>query len=375
MLDFNDPYSSVGLLSEEDRARASKLGWLNAAANLFDASAPQVGGQQKTPFQLLGTGLRGYAQGTQESTDRIAQERAYQRKLEDEQKRKDWAANISGKLDQYGISQDVATGMSPESIAKMIVDAEDDKRKYAQQEKLYDMMTKRQLETQGAIADRTSASQAALFERQQEAEKARLEREKELLNLRLRSEGRTVGSDGNIYSTKPLPATIAKMQDEAIGDLGSSVGVQKDIEHFSKQIDDKKLNLGPLNNAVNWAQNAAGLSDEGSRNYASFKASLEAMRNNSLRLNKGVQTEGDAVRAWNELFDNLNDPKVVKQRLGEIKGINERAASLKKLQIDRLREEYNKPPMDYSVVENLSSAYDQSPKNSNGGGIKFMGFE
>jgi len=117
---FKDPYASVGLLSEQDQNQASRLGWLNAAANLLDASGPQVGGVQKSPFQLIGTGVKGYAQGTQEATDRLVQEAAYKKKLEEEAQRKEWASNISGKLDKYGIEQDVASGMSPEMIAKMI---------------------------------------------------------------------------------------------------------------------------------------------------------------------------------------------------------------------------------------------------------------
>ena len=148
-------------------------------------------------------------------------------------------------------------------IAKMIVDAEDDNRKYAQ------------------------------------------------LKMRLGMTGQVVGPDGSIISSKPMPSAITKIQDEALSDIGLATSVQRDIDQFKTMLDKKEIDLGPIKNAVNVGQNYLGLSDEKSQNLASFKASLESMRNASLRLNKGVRTEGDAQRAWNELFDNLNDKNVV----------------------------------------------------------------
>jgi hypothetical protein len=75
---------------------------------------------------------------------------------------------------------------------------------------------------------------------------------------------------------------------------------------------------------------------------------MEKQRNASLLLNKGVQTEGDAQRAWNELFANMNDKGVVKQRLQELQKINERAANLKQLNIDNIRRNYGLDPLDTS---------------------------
>lgn len=91
-----------------------------------------------------------------------------------------------------------------------------------------------------------------------------------------------------------------------------------------------------------------GASTEESRNFGSFKNTLEKLRNDSLRLNKGVQTDGDAQRAWNELFDNINDKGFVQQRIGEIKRINERAVQLRKMNVDGIRSNYGHDPIDTS---------------------------
>ena len=83
-----------------------------------------------------------------------------------------------------------------------------------------------------------------------------------------------------------------------------------------------------------------------SRNYESFRNTLEKMRNDSLRLNKGVQTEGDAQRAWQELVAHINDPAVVRQRLEEIQDLNQQAIDFHKETITQLREDAGLPPID-----------------------------
>ena len=109
----------------------------------------------------------------------------------------------------------------------------------------------------------------------------------------------------------------------------------------------------------------AGVSTEQSRNLASFEANLEKLRNESLRLNKGVQTEGDSVRAWNELIKNINDPAVVKQRIAEINTINDRAANIRKQNISILRDNYGSEELDFTPYESQKGATNVAqPKGS-----------
>lgn len=123
-----------------------------------------------------------------------------------------------------------------------------------------------------------------------------------------------------------------------------------------KQLDSGTLKLGPIKNLVSGARNFIGESSENSRNFASAKASLEKLRNDSLRLNKGTQTEGDAVRAWNELFANINDQEVVRKRLAEIQNINVRAINSHELTIKNIRDNYNAAPVDTSSRANVPPA-------------------
>lgn len=61
-----------------------------------------------------------------------------------------------------------------------------------------------------------------------------------------------------------------------------------------------------------------------------------------------MQTDGDAQRAWNELLTNINDPRVVRQRLVEIQSLNERAAKLRMARNNTLRRNFGAADMDYT---------------------------
>lgn len=159
----------------------------------------------------------------------------------------------------------------------------------------------------------------------------------------------TLNPDGSITNApapKPMPAPALKMQQEALDIIGTASGMNGMLDRFTSDIEQGKLNLGPIRNMASKAKNYTGASDESSRNFASFQSTLERIRNDSLRLNKGVQTDGDAQRAWNELLTNINDPEVVKQRLSEIKQLNERAVNLQKLNVDQIRRNYGHQSLD-----------------------------
>lgn len=171
----------------------------------------------------------------------------------------------------------------------------------------------------------------------------------------------------NDPSRKPLPTAALKMQQEALEAMGLVGGINADLGAIQQQVKDGKLDLGPFANRVSEAANWAGMSTENSRAYASFMSTLEKLRNDSLRLNKGVQTEGDAQRAWNELLANINDPKLVEQRLGEILAINQRAAELRGLANDSMRANFGHEPMDYSQYLKLPAAVGQGGAPAAGG--------
>lgn len=164
-----------------------------------------------------------------------------------------------------------------------------------------------------------------------------------------------------------IPEAAVKEQQALLDVIGTMSGINADLNKFGSMIDDGKLKLGPLENLKSKVKNVAGVSDPNSANYQSFVSTLEKLRNDSLKLNNGVQTEGDAQRAWNELFTNINDPKVVRQRISEVQALNERAANLKRMNIDVMRKNYNAQPLDVAPYQSQPSAYGN---NAGGWGIQ-----
>jgi hypothetical protein len=155
---------------------------------------------------------------------------------------------------------------------------------------------------------------------------------------------------------KPLPASALTLQQEDLDAIGTASAIDSDLGRFADMIESGELTLGPVRNKLGEWGNWAGQSTPNSRNLQSFNSALEKMRNDSLRLNKGVQTEGDAQRAWNELLANINDGPLVTQRLNEIRAINRRAVDLRRAKIDILRANFGHQPLDISGVTNVAPA-------------------
>jgi hypothetical protein len=87
------------------------------------------------------------------------------------------------------------------------------------------------------------------------------------------------------------------------------------------------------------ARNLAGATDDKSRAYAAWDSDKTRLINDSLRLNKGVQTEGDAVRAAKEL-ESASDAKSTQAAIQKLIRINTRAAQQKQMQLTQLYSRY-----------------------------------
>lgn len=139
---------------------------------------------------------------------------------------------------------------------------------------------------------------------------------------------------------KPLPPSILRMRRESREALSLAEGLGSDIAGIADRLRKGEIKLGPLNNLTYRGLNAAGASSSESRAYQSMVSTFEKMRNDSLRLNNGVQTEGDAQRAWDELLGNLSDNANVVEQLSRIQTINQRAIQLHMENMDEIDAEY-----------------------------------
>lgn len=108
-----------------------------------------------------------------------------------------------------------------------------------------------------------------------------------------------------------------------------------------------QLELGPLRNAYSKSQNWFGKSSPESQRYQELQSTVTQIRNESLRMNKGVQTEGDAIRAAEELtaaFAN-NDTTAMRKALERWSTAQTKIAQDKAALIDRRRTSQGVEPL------------------------------
>jgi hypothetical protein len=159
-----------------------------------------------------------------------------------------------------------------------------------------------------------------------------------------------------------IPHQLVRAQDDMLDKINIARSTDADLGALQSQIRAGTLKFGPVRNLVNAGKNIAGMSDEESRSYATFRSTLEKLRNDSLRLNTGVQTDGDAQREWAALFQNINDTAFVDQRMTEIRKINQRGARLQEERLRVLRANSGAGPL---PLPGISPAIEPAPTGGN----------
>lgn len=153
------------------------------------------------------------------------------------------------------------------------------------------------------------------------------------------------------YSDKPMPQGQQNKEDDDIEAAQGARSLQMKMQNWINRFEKGGLQTGPLSQITRAQAQFTGLGTTNSRELQLFQSDLESMRNDSLRLNSGVQTEGDAQREWNALIAGVNDQEYVVEALKRIEKLNKRAEQLKlrKIQIRRARN--NAAPFDPSLID------------------------
>lgn len=160
-------------------------------------------------------------------------------------------------------------------------------------------------------------------------------------------------------ASNPLPLGALKIQNDIVDSFSAAKNAQDLSKSIIDNIDSGALDLGPFSNLAYKSQNLAGYSTPKSQAFGNLQTSLEKLRNETLLLHKGVQTEGDAVRAMNEIISNVNDPKLLKINMEKLNSLNARAAEIQKQKLNAVRANYGVEPYDFGQIESLN-AFDGS---------------
>jgi hypothetical protein len=146
---------------------------------------------------------------------------------------------------------------------------------------------------------------------------------------------------------KVLPTALAKIEEDDRSAVKSHTFLKADINNFIKLIDEGKLEYGTGESIQSFLGGfAPGLqgpeSTEKRLNFAAFNRWVTTYVNERLKLNKGPQTDGDALRALDEIKA-TEDIQDVKRILQDLLKISDREIAFRKGEINRRREEYQVP--------------------------------
>lgn len=138
---------------------------------------------------------------------------------------------------------------------------------------------------------------------------------------------------------KAMPVPAQKMAFDIQDSVNTANNIVSDMQGHLSSLQAGTLDLAPWEVMTAKARNLAGATDDKSRAYAAWDSDKTRLINDSLRLNKGVQTEGDAVRAAKEL-ESASDAKSTQAAIQKLIRINTRAAQQKQMQLTQLYSRY-----------------------------------
>jgi hypothetical protein len=148
-----------------------------------------------------------------------------------------------------------------------------------------------------------------------------------------------IGREGAAAGAKPLP-TQALSQLLSVEDaLAGARGVAAIIQKHANRMTSGELSVSPQGAIGAKLRTAIGQANPNDVNMSEFNADKTRIVNESLRLNAGVQTEGDAQRAGQELMA-ADDQATAARALRRLAEINRRAVDLQKKKQAVIRKNY-----------------------------------
>lgn len=179
----------------------------------------------------------------------------------------------------------------------------------------------------------------------------------------------------NRQGQKTLPAYAFKAEGEDLDTAMQAVNLSGQTDNQIKSLITNKVDFSPVNKARLATKAFAGSTDPDVLAYNEYNNFVTRLVNESLRLNKGVQTEGDAQRAFKELSSARSTADVIRS-LEKIRDINAKAAALRndlvqaRRKTSGLTEERGYAPPEridvpkYFPYIGTKAQYDKLPKNT-----------
>lgn len=132
------------------------------------------------------------------------------------------------------------------------------------------------------------------------------------------AEGRVINSvQGNPETRAPrvVPDAVRRDNEKDQADIDARKATIDRVANAVALIDNGTINLDPASRASAWVRNNTGNSTPQSQAQAELRRTVETLRNNILNDAAGPQTDGDSLRALNQIIQGWGDETVVRQGL------------------------------------------------------------
>lgn len=148
--------------------------------------------------------------------------------------------------------------------------------------------------------------------------------------------------------TKPLPSYLAKDEEADYGTATAATNLASDANNFINRIKSGDIKFGLKDRASIRTRQAFGSNDPDVLAREDYDKFLKVLTNESLRLNKGTQTEGDAVRAAKEL-ESSESPQAAAAAMRRLVEINVRRTQNASDDVLRRRKNANFPEPERAI--------------------------
>jgi len=179
------------------------------------------------------------------------------------------------------------------------------------------------------------------------AEQARLQREFLANENRQKALDRKALSDLT-QAAKPLPPGIQKAEDADYEAATAAINLANDADKYLNSIQSGNIKFGLKDRLSITARSALGSNDPDVVARNDFERFKKTIINESLRLNKGTQTEGDAARATKEL-EGAESPNDAAKAIQTLRDLNARRAGDYVGSIDRRRANSKLAPVEIKL--------------------------
>lgn len=148
-----------------------------------------------------------------------------------------------------------------------------------------------------------------------------------------------IGREGAAAGAEPIPVQALNQLLSVEDALNASQVVSDIIKKHADRMTRGELEVYPEDAIGARLRTAIGRTNANDVNVNEFRADMTRIVNESLRLNKGVQTEGDAQRAAQELMA-ANDQKTAARAMKRLAELNQRAVQLQRQKQALVRKNY-----------------------------------